>query len=99
MALSLQDPPVKIPMVDQKGYPSQAWVGWFRTMFQRIGGTTALTPQELAALPALELAALTARVTTTESDIAAIQIVNTSQATSITNLQQQISNLGVGRNL
>ncbi len=96
MASGIVPPPYGRPMTDNKGLMTAEWRAFFRDFFIRIGGTSALTNQELEDLPALELAALAARVTTTESDISAIQTVNTSQTTTLNTHTTQIQGLGVG---
>jgi hypothetical protein len=93
---NMKPPPMNKPIVDKNGMPTQELLTFFKELFIRIGKETALTNQELADLPALELAALTARVDDTESDIAAIQSVNTSQTTAITALQVKDDDLGQG---
>ncbi len=96
MAVVLPPVPYKAPVLDAKGYLAPAWTAWFKQFFLRIGGTSALSNTELADLPALELAAVEARVTATESDIAALQLLTTSQGTTISTHTTQINDLGQG---
>lgn len=96
MAVILPPVPYKAPVLDSKGYLAPAWTAWFKQFFLRIGGTSALSNTELENLPALELAALEARVTSTETDIAALQLLTTSQGTTISTHTTQISDLGQG---
>lgn len=83
-------------MVTKEGRMTAPWLSFWRDLFVRIGGTEALTPQELEALPALELAALTTRVTSAENAISALQTLTTSQGTTISTHTTQINDLGQG---
>jgi hypothetical protein len=96
---SMKPPPLNRAIVDKNGMPTQELVTFMRELFIRVGKEQALTNEELAELPSLELAALETRVTTTESDIAAIQAVNTSQTTTLNTHTQKLLDLGVGRQL
>ena len=96
MANTVPNPPYNTPFVDKTGLVTQAWRGWIRETFLRIGGSVALTNEELADLPALELAALEVRVDSAESDISALQILTTSQGNTIATHTIQISDLSQG---
>lgn len=41
-------PPYKVQMLSGDGFLSQAWLSWFREVYIRIGGTSALSNTELA---------------------------------------------------
>jgi hypothetical protein len=99
MAVTVPNPPYKTPIADKSGFMSPSWIAWFREVFRRIGGSVALSNEELADLPALELAAVEADITALQSDVTSIQNVNTSQGNSITTLQTLVNDLQQGPNL
>lgn len=83
MAQPMPPLPYKTPVVDETGFFTDPWAKWFRQLFVRIGGVDALSNTELASLPALELAAVSA-------NISALQA-------SLSNLQGQVKDLDQGR--
>lgn len=64
MAVSLPPAPYKTPVVDRTGVMSNAWIGWFREMFIRIGGNVAPSNDELGT---------SADVTTLQNQVATLQ--------------------------
>jgi hypothetical protein len=84
--------PYKERVLDQNGYLSTAWIGWFRQLFLRVGGIEALSNTELENLPALDLAATNASVT-------ALQTLAIAQGALISTLQGQVSDLNQGPTL
>lgn len=89
MAQVIPPLPYKSPVITQTGFLSEPWSKWFRQMFIRIGGIEALSNVELAALPALELAAVEADITSLETSVTTLQA-------TVTSLQAQINDLNQG---
>lgn len=80
--------PYKTPMVDSRGMLTEPWSKWFRQVFLRIGGTTALSNTELT--ENLDTAAI-------EADIATLFTTTGGQTTSINNLNSSVNDLNQGR--
>jgi len=62
MANALPPTPFKFPVVDPNGLVSQAWAGYFRELFLRVGGTSSSSINALQTIinaQAVTLAALT----------------------------------------
>lgn len=48
MAVTVPKPPLKVPFLDQNGFVSAAWAAWITQVYNRIGGTVALSNEEIA---------------------------------------------------
>lgn len=49
MANNIPPMPIKSPVIDDSGLVSQYWMGFFREMLKRVGGTSAQSNADLAA--------------------------------------------------
>lgn len=78
--------PYNIPIVDSSGRVTVAWSKFFRQIFIRVGENIALSNVELENLENENLEDI-------ESDIAALQLLTTSQGNAITALQSDINGL------
>lgn len=72
MATTLPPIPHKVPVIDDKGYVSQAWSKWFLFIFERAGGTLEPIAPDLTALQA-EVDSLEALTTDHETRIDTIE--------------------------
>jgi len=91
MAAILPPIPYKTPLLDRNGYLNEAWSRWFRDMFERIGGTRALSNTELENLQSDNLEDV-------EADILALQSLTSSHTTDLTSLQSSVAALQVSIN-
>ncbi len=80
--------PYKTPVTNNSGMITEPWSKWFRQVFQRIGGTVALSNTELT--ENLDL-------TDIENDIAALQTLTGGHTTSINTLNDLVDGLLQGR--
>lgn len=76
--------PLKSELTDANGFLSPAWAGFFKQLFNRIGGAVALTNIELA---------------TQIGDVPTIQANLTALQATVANLQSMINDLNQGPKL
>lgn len=90
MSSKVPPPPFKMAIVDENGFMSAAFGGWIRDLFNRIGGTSALTNKELEVVQTADLGTLV-------TDVATLQTTTASQASLVTTLTSAIDDLKKGR--
>lgn len=79
MSITLPPVPYKSSLVDKTGFLTPAWSGWFRDVFQRIGGTVAPSNNEIAELQATTTSqgsSIDATETTVDSILDSIEALN-----------------------
>lgn len=86
MAEALPPVPFKTPVINKAGFLSEPWSKWFRQIFARVGGTTALSNTELEALQSSGESGL-------EDDIETLQ----SQVASLENQVDEVFGTGLGQ--
>lgn len=82
--------PYKSPVINKEGYLTAPWAGWFRDLFNRVGGTLALTNVQLEELQSSDLTAV-------QADIDALQSTAASLVVLVAALQVNIQDLNQGR--
>lgn len=70
MAVQLPQIPYKTPLVDKNGMVTDPWSKFFRQLFQRVGGLSALSNTELAGdVNVSSIQTLTTEINTLEAEI------------------------------
>lgn len=90
MAELMPNIPYKVAVVDDDGFLSGPWVGFFKQLFLRVGGSIAPSLSDVAS--ASSVTALQSAVTSIQTSISTIQA-------NIVTIQSQINDIGQGRDL
>lgn len=72
MAVTVPNIPYKAKLLNDSGFLSQAWAGWFEEMAKRIGGPVALSNLELQTVRTSDIAALTLQLAALTSAVSAL---------------------------
>ena len=101
MADSVKLPPIpnKTPFLDRNGFMSHQWDSWFRDVFIRIGGTSALSNKDLEAIQGEELEVIEEQIILIAAQIAGLNIVVPAHTTQIQNINTKINDILQGPNL
>lgn len=97
MAVQIVPPvPFKAPVTDDNGLLSTAWAGFFRQLFNRIGGPTALSNLELADEQSTGIAGALVSITALQGSVSTLRSTVASQTTDLATLQSSVNDLGQG---
>lgn len=90
---AVPEPPLKVPMTDKNNLMSPTWSGWFRDLYQRIGGTLAFSNVQLESELFSDVDSLETRVDALEVNDTAQDASISSLLSSVTTLQEQVDGL------
>lgn len=86
MAANLPPVPYKAPVLDQTGFLTSAWAGFFEQLFKRVGGNNAPSIDELASSTSL---------LSLKTSVTALQTSVSSLSASVATLQSNINDLNL----
>lgn len=87
MAITLPPLPLKSVVINERGILTPLWATWFRELFQRIGGTTALSNIELE--EQIDTSSLNIQIQQLKDDVSILQA-------ELANMSSNFSDLGQG---
>ncbi len=96
MAVTVPPIPYKAKLLSATGYLTDPWAKWFREVFSRIGGTTALSNTELESMQTGGVDELQADVDALEVSVANLDSLATTHTTDIASLRLAVDGLGQG---